>query len=107
MSEKELSGAQRILGDFAPAMVGYTDDVLFGQVWSNAALTPKERSLVTIASLVTGGSLEQLTFHLPYAVENGATEEELVEVITHIAFYAGWPKAMSALTASKRIFRGE
>src|SRR3954467_6906857 len=106
-SEREPSGAQRLLGDFAPAPVAYTDDVLFGDVWKRTELTPKERSLVTVAALTTMGNTDQLVFHLDYAKQNGNTETELVEAITHLAFYAGWPKAMAAMTVAKRVFRGD
>lgn len=82
-----------------------TDDVLFGQVWSRTdALSRRDRSLVTVSSLVTSGSFEQLTNHLRLAKENGVTQEELIEAITHLAFYAGWPKAMSAIQVAKRVF---
>jgi 4-carboxymuconolactone decarboxylase len=106
MSEnQEPSGARKALGDFAPALVGFTDDVLFGQVWERSELSPRDRSLVTVASLVTSGSTEQLVFHLGLAKQNGVTEQELTEAITHLAFYAGWPRAMSAMTVAKRVFR--
>ncbi|MEW2295164.1 carboxymuconolactone decarboxylase family protein [Streptomyces sp. NPDC006743] len=101
----EPSGAQKMLGDFAPALVGYTDDVLFGQVWEGRELSPRDRSLVTVASLVTSGSTEQLRYHLTLARENGASEQELIAVLTHLAFYAGWPRAMSAMTVAKQLFR--
>jgi 4-carboxymuconolactone decarboxylase len=104
--DEEPSGAEQMFGDFAPALVHVTDDVLFGEVWKRPQLSPKERSLVTVAALTTGGNTEQLVFHLGLAKQNGATEEELVEVITHLAFYAGWPKAMSALAVAKQVFRG-
>jgi 4-carboxymuconolactone decarboxylase len=100
----ERSGAKRVLGDFAPALVGFTDDVLFGQVWKRSELSAKERSLVTVACLTTNGNTEQLGFHLGLAKQNGATEEELIETITHLAFYAGWPAAMSAMTVAKQVF---
>jgi 4-carboxymuconolactone decarboxylase len=102
----EPSGAERMFGDFAPVLVGFTDDVLFGQVWTRTQLSPKERSLVTVAALTTGGNTDQLAFHLGLARLNGATEEELIEAITHLAFYAGWPKAMSAMAVAKQVFRG-
>lgn len=105
MTNNEPSGAQRAFGDFAPAFVGFTDDVLFGQVWPRDQLAPRDRSLITVAALVTGGNTEQLTYHLGLAVENGLTEGELTEVITHLAFYAGWPKAMSAMAVAKRVFQ--
>ena len=93
-----------MLGDFAPALVHFTDDVLFGEVWPRTELTPKERSLVTVASLTTSGA--RLSWApSARAVDNGATEDELKEVITHLAFYAGWPKAMSAMTVAKEVFQ--
>ena len=104
---KEPSGAQRLFGDFAPTLVGYTDDVLFGDVWKRTELSAKERSLVTVAALTTSGATDQLVFHLELAKQNGNTEDELVEAITHLAFYAGWPKAMAAMTVAKRVFRGD
>ena len=99
------SGAQKMFGDFAPALVGFTDDVLFGQVWKREQLSPKERSLVTVACLTTSGNTDQLVYHLSLARANGATEEEIIEAITHLAFYAGWPKAMAAMTVAKQVFR--
>ena len=102
---EEPSGAQKMFGDFAPALVGYTDDVLFGQVWERPQLSPRDRSLVTVAALTTGGNSEQLTYHLALAKQNGASEEELIEAITHLAFYAGWPKAYSAMAVAKQVFR--
>src|SRR6201995_4424441 len=98
MTEKTSgpSGAKKAFGDFAPAFVGFTDDVLFGQVWTRPELSPKERSLITVAALTAGGNTEQLTFHLGLARQNGVTETELIEALTHLAFYSGWPKAMSA-----------
>ena len=102
--DKEPSGVEKMFGDLAPALVGFTDDILFGQVWTRAELSPKERSLVTVACLTTSGNTEQLVFHLDYARQNGATEAELIEAITHLAFYAGWPKAMSAMAVAKQVF---
>lgn len=102
---KEPSGAEKMFGDFAPGLVHFTDDVLFGEVWKRPQLSPKERSLITVAALTAGGNAEQLTHHLQFAKDNGATEEELIEAITHLAFYAGWPKAMSAMSVAKQIFR--
>lgn len=102
---KAPSGAKKMFGEFAPELVHLTDDVLFGDVWKRTELSPKERSLITVAALTTGGNTEQLTYHLDLARNNGATETELIEAITHLAFYAGWPKAMSAMTVAKQIFR--
>jgi 4-carboxymuconolactone decarboxylase len=101
---REPSGAEKLFGDFAPALVGFTDDVLFGQVWTRTELSPKERSLITVAALTTSGNTDQLVFHLDLARQNGNRESELIEAITHLAFYAGWPKAMSAMAVAKQVF---
>jgi 4-carboxymuconolactone decarboxylase len=101
------SSAEKMFGDFAPALVAYTDDVLFGRVWERPELSPRDRSLVTVASLLTSGGTEQLPFHLARAKDNGVTETELIEAITHLAFYAGWPKAMSAMAVAKKLFTEE
>lgn len=100
----EPSTAQRLVGDIAPKLAELTDDVLFGQVWSRSELALRDRSLVTVAALVTNGNTEQLVSHLRLAKQNGLTETELVEAITHLAFYAGWPKAMSAMAVAKQVF---
>jgi 4-carboxymuconolactone decarboxylase len=102
----EPSGAEKMFGDFAPGLVHFTDDVLFGEAWERPQLSTRDRSLVTVAALTAGGNAEQLTFHLQFAKENGVTEDELIEAITHLAFYAGWPKAMSAMAVAKQVFRG-
>lgn len=104
MNEQTPTRAQQLIGDFAPKLVDLTDNVLFGDVWERAELSPRDRSLVTVASLVTSGSTEQLRGHLVRAEDNGLTETELKETIIHLAFYAGWPKAMSAITVAKEIF---
>jgi 4-carboxymuconolactone decarboxylase len=102
---KQPTAAEKMLGDFAPGLVHFTDDVLFGEAWKRPQLSPRDRSLITVAALTTGGNAEQLTFHLQYAKDNGATEDELIEAITHLAFYAGWPKAFSAMAVAKQVFR--
>lgn len=96
--------AQQIIGDFAPKLVSLTDDVLFGDVWERPELSKRDRSLITVAALVAGGNTVQLTGHLARARDNGVTEAELSEVITHLAFYAGWPRAMSAVGVAKKVF---
>lgn len=101
------SGAELMFGDFAPALVGFTDDVLFGQVWTRGELAAKERSLVTIAALTALGNTEQLGFHLGFALRNGNSETELIEAITHLAFYTGWPKAFSAMAVAKQTFAAQ
>lgn len=105
MTENEnMTVAQRAIGDFAPKLVELTDGVLFGDVWERPELSKRDRSLATVAALVAGGNTEQLRNHLIRAKENGLTETELKEVIIHLAFYAGWPRAMSAIQVAKAVF---
>ncbi|MFF2031077.1 carboxymuconolactone decarboxylase family protein [Arthrobacter sp. NPDC058192] len=101
------TGGQRAFGNFAPGLVHYTDRVLFDEVWERPELSKRDRSLITVAALLAGGNTEQLNFHFDFAKKNGATEEELIEAITHLAFYAGWPKAMSAMAVAKKLFASE
>ena len=100
----DLTPAQRAIGDFAPKLVSLTDDVLFGDVWERTELSKRDRSLITVAALIAGGNNEQLKNHLARAKDNGLSETELKEVIIHLAFYAGWPRAMSAITVAKNVF---
>ena len=81
---------------FTPALVDYTNDVIYGDLWERKALSKRDRSLITVAALVATYRPEQLVSHLSRAIANGVTQEEITEVITHMAFYAGWPAAMSA-----------
>ena len=104
MSEDKLTPAQRLVGDFTPKLAELTDDVLFGDVWERPGLAKRDRSLITVAALIALNRTEQLPGHLRRAVDNGVTRDELVEVITHLAFYSGWPTAMSAVTTAKTIF---
>jgi 4-carboxymuconolactone decarboxylase len=106
MSEpKQPSRAQQLVGDFAPKLAQLTDDVLFGDVWERTELAPRDRSLVTVAALIANGNTEQLAGHLSRAKQNGLSETELAEVIIHLAFYAGWPRAMSAVKVAREVFR--
>lgn len=101
---KEPSPIQKLLGDFSPKLVELTDNVLFGDVWERLELSKRDRSLATVAALVAMNRPDQLRFHLTFAMENGIKKEELIEVITHLAFYAGWPSAMSAIMVAKEVF---
>ncbi|MEU0248588.1 carboxymuconolactone decarboxylase family protein [Streptomyces sp. NPDC006235] len=101
---RQIGGGRRTVGDFAPKLAELTDDVLFEDVWNRTGLAARDRSLITVAVLVAGGDADQLRFHLGRAKENGVTETELIEAITHLAFYAGWPKAMTAVTVAKQVF---
>ena len=89
--------AKKSIGDFAPKLAELTDAVLFGDVWARTELTPRERSIATLAALVALNRSEQLPFHFARARDNGLSEAELIELITHLAFYAGWPCAFSAI----------
>jgi len=99
----EPSRAQKMIGDFAPKLVDLTDRVLFGEVWERPELSKRDRSLATVAALIAMNRPDQLRFHLGFAVENGVKKEELIEVITHLAFYSGWPNAMSAIMVAKEV----
>jgi 4-carboxymuconolactone decarboxylase len=103
-TDKPLSAAQKAIGGFAPKLVEYTDQVLFGDVWERPQLSKRDRSLITCTALIATGKTEQMDFHFPKAIENGVSKDELVEVITHLAFYVGWPNAMSAITRAKQLF---
>lgn len=91
--------ARQAFGDLAPKLADLTDQVLFGDIWQRPQLSPRERSIATLAALVALNRSEQLPFHFTRAQANGIHRDELVELITHLAFYAGWPCAVSALTA--------
>lgn len=96
--------AQKMFGDIAPKFAELSDEVLFGDVWERPTLSKRDRSLITCAALVATGKTEQMNSHFPKAIENGVTQEELVELITHLAFYSGWPSAASAVMKIKEIF---
>jgi len=100
----EPTPARKAFGDVAPALADYTDQVLFGDAWKRPGLSPRERSLVTVASLISLYRTNELPFHLEKAMENGVSRDELVEVITHLAFYAGWPCASTAVGIARRVF---
>jgi 4-carboxymuconolactone decarboxylase len=100
----EPSPAQTALGDFAPKLSELTKQVLFGDVWERPGLSKRDRSLITVAALVALHRPDQLRFHLGRAVENGVKEEELIEAITHLAFYGGWPSAMTGIMIAKELF---
>ncbi len=102
--KKQSKAAENIVGDFAPKLVELTDRVLFDDVWERRDLSKRDRSLITVAALIALHRPDQLRFHLSKAVENGITEQELIEAITHLAFYAGWPSAMSAILIAKELF---
>jgi 4-carboxymuconolactone decarboxylase len=99
------SRAQQLMGDIAPRLAELTDDVLFGQVWTSPELSQRDRSLVTISALIALNRPDQLRSHLIRARSNGVTQEEVIGAITHLAFYAGWPNAVTAVSVAREVFR--
>lgn len=93
-----------LFGAVAPGLVEYTTDVLFLDLWLRPGLAPRDRSLITVAALISSGQVAQIPFHLNRAMDHGFTQTEAAEVITHLAFYAGWPNAFSALPVAKEVF---
>ncbi|WP_396599700.1 carboxymuconolactone decarboxylase family protein [Frigoribacterium sp. R86507] len=104
---RQVGGGRDLFGDFAPKLAELTDDVLFADVWNRPELSARDRSLITVAVLTAGGNTEQLKFHLGRAVENGVTQEDLVEAITHVTLYAGWPNGMAAMGVAKDLFSAD
>ncbi|MGB8666959.1 MAG: carboxymuconolactone decarboxylase family protein [Serratia inhibens] len=94
---------QQAFGDIAPKLAQLSDSVLFDDVWQRPELGPRERSLITVAALVALNRVEQLPFHLQLAQSNGVSREQLTELITHLAFYAGWPAAASAVARLREL----
>lgn len=92
------------MGDFAPKLAELTDDVLYADVWEQTQLSKRDRSLVTVAALIAMNRPDQLWSHLTRTRDNGVTLEELVETITHLAFYAGWPNAGTAVGVARELF---
>ncbi|AQW21440.1 4-carboxymuconolactone decarboxylase [Lentilactobacillus curieae] len=102
--KKQTAGREK-LGDFAPKFAELNDDVLFGEVWSREQeMSPRDRSLITCSALMAQGLFPQLESHMKIAKQNGVTKDEMVELITQLAFYTGWPKAWSAFGIAKEIF---
>jgi 4-carboxymuconolactone decarboxylase len=99
--------AQRLMGDIAPKLAALTDDVLFGDVWERPGLSKRDRSLITVSALIALNRPDQLRAHLAIARNNGVTEDELVEAMTHLAFYAGWPNAITAVTVAREVFQNQ
>jgi 4-carboxymuconolactone decarboxylase len=105
--EAEKQRATQVSANFgatAPGLVENTTDLLFGDLWLRPALAPRDRSLVTVSALIASGQVAQITYHLGRAMDNGLTQPQASEVLTHIAFYAGWPCAFSALPVVKDVF---
>jgi 4-carboxymuconolactone decarboxylase len=101
---KRAANVEQQMGAVVPALVQYTTDVLFRDLWLRPDLAPRDRSLVTVSALIASGQVAQITFHLNRAMDNGLTQTEAAETIAHLAFYAGWPNAMSAVAVAKDVF---
>ncbi len=95
---------RRAMSEVAPHLAELSADVLFGDVWERPGLSKRDRSLITVASLISLYRTEQLRGHIGRALDNGVTKEEIGEVITHMAFYAGWPTAANASQVAKEVF---
>ena len=103
----EPTNARDTFGDIAPKLAEITDKVLFGDVWADDTLSPRDRSLVTIVNLAALYRHNELGFHLKKGIENGLTQDEIIAAITHTAFYAGWPTAMTAIQVARDVFKGD
>ena len=102
---KQPSRAQQLYGDIAPKMVELTDNVLYGDIWERPDLSKRDRSLVTITALIALNRPDQLRSHINIGLNNGLTKDEIIETITHMAFYSGWPSAVSSLAIAKQVFQ--
>jgi 4-carboxymuconolactone decarboxylase len=104
MAQSQPSSARDAVRATVPDLIGYTEKWLFGEVWERPQLSKRDRSLIVVATLIALGREKQLVGHLERALQNGLTKTELSEVITHLAFYAGWPAAMTAALVAKDVF---
>ena len=104
MAKTGQTRAQQLMGDIAPKLAELTDNVLFGDVWERPGLSKRDRSLVTVSALIALNRPDQLRSHLMLARQNGVTQDEVIEAITHLAFYAGWPNAVGAVAIAREVF---
>jgi 4-carboxymuconolactone decarboxylase len=102
--DQRAARVQQDVGPVAPGLVEYTGELLFRDLWLRPDLAPRDRSLVTVSALIGAGQVAQIPFHLNRAMDNGLTKAQASEVLTHVAFYAGWPNAMSAVPVVKSVF---
>ncbi|HJT89166.1 MAG TPA: carboxymuconolactone decarboxylase family protein [Bryobacteraceae bacterium] len=107
MAQQPKPAALEVMGEIAPKLLDLTENVLFGDVWERPGLSKRDRSLITVSALIALNRTEQLRFHLQRAEENGVSREELVELMTHLAFYSGWPAAVSAVMVANDVFQRE
>ena len=101
-----MTAPRTAMQEVAPALADFSANVLFGDVWERPGLSKRDRSLITVAALIALYRIEQLPGHVRRALDNGVTKEEIGEIITHMAFYAGWPTAASAARITKEVFDG-
>lgn len=101
---QRANAVEQNFGSVAPGVVEYTTGLLFRDLWLRPALASRDRSLVTVSALIASGQVAQITYHLNRAMDNGLTQEQASEVLTHLAFYAGWPNVFSALPVAKDVF---
>jgi 4-carboxymuconolactone decarboxylase len=104
MAQSATSPARESIRGTVPMLAEYADKIIYGEVWERPQLSKRDRSLITCSALMAAGRYEQLRGHLARALNNGVTKEEISELITHLAFYAGWPSAMTAATLAKEVF---
>jgi 4-carboxymuconolactone decarboxylase len=104
MAQSQPASARDAVRATVPDLIGYTEKWLFGEIWERPQLSKRDRSLIVVATLIALGREKQLVGHLERALQNGLTKTELSEVITHLAFYAGWPAAMTAALVAKDVF---
>ena len=103
---QRANAVEQNFGAVAPGVVENTTKFLFRNLWLRPALAPRDRSLITVAALIASGQVAQITYHLNRAMDNGLTKEQASEVLTHLAFYSGWPCVFSAMPIFKQVFEG-
>jgi len=105
VAQSQPSSARDQVRDVVPKLIDLSEKVLFGDVWERPQLSKRDRSLIVVATLIALGREKQLVGHLQRALDNGVTKEEIGEIITHLAFYAGWPAAMTAALVAKDVLK--
>ncbi len=104
MAQSQPTSARDLVRNVVPDLIKYSENVLFGEVWERPGLSKRDRSLIVVATLIALVREKQLVGHLERALDNGVTKAEISEIITHLAFYAGWPAAMTAALVAKDVF---
>ena len=103
-TSQNVPSSRIVMQEIAPKLADLTNNLLFGDIWERTELSKRDRSLITLAALIAMYRSDQIRVHIRRALENGLTREEIVEVITHLAFYAGWPTAANAIVIAKEVF---